>query len=81
MSVAFLGGCSGPREAAAPILLPVVAERAEKPCPEPRPQVCTMEYAPTCGLHADGSREQYASPCNACADDRVVATLIGACPE
>jgi hypothetical protein len=50
-------------------------------CPEPRPQVCTMEYNPTCAVLADGSQQEYSSPCNACADDAVETVLTGPCPE
>ncbi|MAT91342.1 MAG: hypothetical protein CME59_01945 [Halioglobus sp.] len=50
-------------------------------CPEPRPQVCTMEYNPTCAVLADGRQQEYASPCNACADDQVAQVLTGPCPE
>lgn len=51
------------------------------PCPEQRPQVCTMEYNPACGVLADGQRKEYSSPCNACADDQVVDVLQGPCTE
>ncbi len=50
-------------------------------CSEPRPQVCTMEYAPVCADLVAGGRKQYASACNACADDTVAAYLKGECPE
>ena len=51
-------------------------------CTDPRPQVCTMEYAPVCAdLVAGGGRKQYASACNACADDAVSGYLNGECPE
>lgn len=50
-------------------------------CQDPRPQVCTMEYNPTCAERSDGTRADYASPCNACADDQVVGYIAGACPE
>lgn len=50
-------------------------------CEEPRPQVCTMEYAPVCADLATGGKAQYASACNACADDAVVGYLKGECPE
>ena len=53
----------------------------ENRCTEPRPQVCTMQYAPTCGVLQNGERKTYSSPCNACADDQVVAREPGACPE
>ena len=49
-------------------------------CTPPRPEVCTMIYAPVCATLADNvSQKQYSSPCNACADDRVVAYREGAC--
>ena len=35
-------------------------------CPEERPQVCTMEYAPVCALLDNGRRQEFASACNAC---------------
>lgn len=50
-------------------------------CTEPRPQVCTMEYAPVCAQMAAGGRKQYSSACNACADDAVSGYLNGECPE
>lgn len=49
-------------------------------CAPPRPEVCTMIYAPVCAtLAGEMSPTQYSSPCNACADDRVVAYREGAC--
>ena len=50
-------------------------------CADPRPQVCTMEYAPVCAELPQGGSQQYASACNACADDTVSGYLQGACPE
>jgi hypothetical protein len=50
-------------------------------CPEPRPQVCTMEYAPACGTLSSGGNKEYASGCNACADDAVVGYMPGPCAE
>lgn len=50
-------------------------------CSTPRPQVCTMEYAPVCADLAAGGRKQYSSACNACADDAVAGYLKGECPE
>lgn len=51
------------------------------PCTDPRPQVCTMEYNPSCAQRGDGTRADYSSPCNACADDNVTGYTPGACPE
>lgn len=50
-------------------------------CTEPRPQVCTMEYAPVCANLTGGAVKEYASACNACADDTVVGYVSGPCPE
>ncbi|MEM9257711.1 MAG: hypothetical protein AAGA91_19905 [Pseudomonadota bacterium] len=50
-------------------------------CGEPRPQVCTMQYEPTCGILVEGGREDYSSPCNACAHDTVAAYEPGPCSE
>ncbi len=49
-------------------------------CSLPRPQVCTMEYAPVCAHLIAGGRLEYSSPCNACADDAVASYLGGSCP-
>jgi len=56
-------------------------ETAVVACPETRPQVCTLEYAPTCGIDADGQRLGFASPCNACATEGIVGYEPGSCPE
>ena len=50
-------------------------------CPETRPQVCTLEYAPTCGVDAAGQRADFASPCNACATEGIIGYEPGPCPE
>lgn len=49
-------------------------------CSEPRPQVCTMEYNPVCATRNAGGTKQYASGCNACADDAVSNYIAGPCP-
>lgn len=50
-------------------------------CVDPRPQVCTMIFAPVCATHDDGRRETHASACNACADDTVVDHTNESCDE
>jgi hypothetical protein len=70
-SVACLG-CATPAEESA---------AAAAACPDPRPQVCTMIYAPVCAVHSDGSEETLASACNACADETVVDFRDGACED
>ena len=50
-------------------------------CVDPRPQVCTMQYAPACATLIAGGSKEYASSCNACADDAVAGYAAGPCPE
>jgi hypothetical protein len=54
---------------------------ANTACAEPRPQLCTMEFLPTCAVLADGGRKEFASPCTACADAVVAGYVNGPCAE
>ena len=60
-------------------------------CTEPRPEVCTMIYAPVCATRDTGVRcittpcpssEQVtkSSSCNACSDPKVISYVKGECP-
>ena len=49
-------------------------------CADPRPQVCTRDYRPACGLRRDGGRKTYGNACSACSDPAVVTQAAGACP-
>jgi len=48
-------------------------------CEEPRPQLCTMQYDPVCGLTADNQYKTYSNACSACSDASVSAHTPGAC--
>lgn len=48
-------------------------------CAEPRPELCTMEYAPACAVLASGGRKEFASPCTACAHEKTVGYVAGPC--
>ncbi|MEE4277226.1 MAG: hypothetical protein V2I82_02020 [Halieaceae bacterium] len=72
-----LAGCT----TAAPAPREVAAQDAPELCPDTRPQVCTMIYAPVCAEHSDGRRETLASACNACADNSVQRYVDGPCEE
>jgi hypothetical protein len=50
-------------------------------CPEPRPQMCTMEYRPVCAQQADGRFKTYSNGCTSCSDPTVVGYRDGACEE
>ncbi|HIG40926.1 MAG: hypothetical protein ABGY96_24895 [bacterium] len=52
-----------------------------KHCEEPRPQFCTMIYAPVCGTDDQGDRKTYPSGCSACSDTRVVEFEQGECQQ
>lgn len=78
--VAILSACAVP--SSPPADEPAQSSDPDAPiaCTPPRPEVCTMMYAPVCAtLAGDLSQAQYSSPCNACADDRVVAYREGTC--
>jgi hypothetical protein len=46
-------------------------------CADPRPQMCTRDYRPTCGVRRDGTRRTYGNACTACADPEVVVQGSG----
>ncbi len=49
-------------------------------CTEPRPEICTMQYDPVCGIHIDNSTKTYASDCTACSNKDVTSYNKGECP-
>ncbi len=74
-----LAGCSTPASQPAPAV--PLAPGPVTSCTDPRPQVCTMEYAPVCASLAVGGFRTYASGCNACADEAVSGYQQGPCSE
>ena len=60
---------------------PAANKIASTACTEPRPQVCTMEFLPTCAVLAAGGRKEFASPCTACADTGVTGYVNGPCAD
>ena len=48
-------------------------------CTDPRPEICTMEYDPVCGLLNDGDQGEYANKCSACSDIQVEGYVPGPC--
>lgn len=45
-------------------------------CPEPRPQMCTMEYRPVIGLDKNGDPVgEYSNACSGCAKKGVAYTV------
>ena len=50
-------------------------------CQSPRPEVCTLEYDPACGILENRERKEYPNGCAACADPAVTGYIPGACAE
>ncbi|MEA3291253.1 MAG: hypothetical protein U9Q71_02950 [Pseudomonadota bacterium] len=50
-----------------------------KRCTDPRPEVCTLEYDPVCGVTRDGKTKTYATACNACSNQEVMGYYPKAC--
>ena len=46
-------------------------------CADPRPQMCTMNYLPVCGVLEDNSQKTYSNACSACSDGNVVGSQRG----
>lgn len=48
-------------------------------CKDPRPQMCTMNYTPVCGLIEKKEVKTYGNACGACGDVNVSAYLAEEC--
>ena len=73
--LALVGGCG-----AGSYQRPIGAE-LHSTCPNQRPEVCTMEYAPVCALLEKDQRKEYSNFCNACSDEQVKGYIAGPCPQ
>lgn len=58
---------------------PAQSEEIDKLCADPRPQLCTMNYLPVCGVLEDNSKKTYSNACSACSDEQVVGYSEGEC--
>jgi hypothetical protein len=58
---------------------PVTLKMETFKCPEVRPEICTMDYNPVCGISSDGSFKTYSNSCNACTDPKVTSYYLGVC--
>ena len=48
-------------------------------CSDPRPQICTMDYTPVCGLVDKKEVKTYGNACGACGDVKVTAHVPKEC--
>lgn len=79
IGLVLLAGCGTaarqPAQDSAQARLPLVS------CTDPRPELCTMQYAPACAVLKAGGEREYASGCNACSDDAVTGYREGPCAQ
>jgi len=62
-----------------PVETPVPSQTVMIACEEPRPQVCTMQFDPVCGLTVNNQYKTYSNACSACSDASVPGHSPGAC--
>jgi hypothetical protein len=87
-AVVLLSGCGTAAEAPTP-----EPERlVEVECQDPRPEVCTFQYEPVCGLVDTGKRcvttpcpasewQTFSNGCTACSNPDVMGYREGACDD
>lgn len=72
-------GCA---ETDAPLPDPLPPDLAQ--CVDPRPQLCTQDYRPVCGVRDTGvstERQTYGNACTACSNPDVLGYSEGMCEE
>lgn len=86
ISILMIGSCSHHAQKT-PSNMPVYTA-----CKEPRPEICTMEYAPVCANIKPGTQCEkapcsgknhitYSNGCSACADIGVQSYQVGPCQD
>jgi hypothetical protein len=71
--------CNGSGAPAEPATSAGAASAGElTPCPEPRPEMCTMDYVPVCGRRG-AEWKTYPNACGACSDPAVSGFRAGPC--
>lgn len=55
------------------------SEETIEVCPEPRPELCTMNYLPVCAQRKDNTFRTYSNGCTSCTDTEVVGYRDGEC--
>lgn len=50
-------------------------------CEDPRPEMCTMDYRPVCGLDSKGNENTFSNGCSACSNKFILSYQSGACDE
>jgi hypothetical protein len=73
--LALVGGCGNGT------YQPPMGAELHNTCPNERPEVCTMEYAPVCAFLEKDQRKEYSNYCNACSDVQVKSYIAGPCQQ
>lgn len=50
-------------------------------CKNPRPEMCTMDYKPVCGVLSDDATKTFSNACSACSDKAVLGYNNGECSK
>jgi len=50
-------------------------------CPDLRPQMCTMDFKPVCGVFSEGTTKTFSNACTACSDKNILGFQEGKCPK
>lgn len=50
-------------------------------CKDPRPQMCTRDYRPVCGLISDSKVKTYSNGCSACGEAKVLSYTEDVCSD
>ncbi len=50
-----------------------------KICTDPRPEICTMDYNPVCGLDINQEKSDFPNACSACSNAGIVSWVKGPC--
>ena len=72
VAVAVLGACAAQEPG------PDSTENIQA-CEDPRPQICTLEYAPVCGILGNQERKEFSNGCSACGNADVTGWVAGPC--
>ena len=79
VAVLYLAGCAGTEVPPSVEVPPDLAQ-----CVDPRPQLCTQDYRPVCGVRDAGAsteRTTYGNACTACSNADVLGYSEGMCEE
>lgn len=81
-SFILITGCSTERQAEGDSESTMILDRTYENltiCDTPRPEICTMNYLPVCGVSDSGNRKTFSNGCVACSSLSVIGFEQGSC--